>query len=92
MEQGPLYPQPPSPSTFVADRQLSLNGCPVQPQWEKMHLVCHRLDMRGYPGENTHVGIPRGTTLPEEKGVRDRVRDSGREGWEEQCLVCKLSN
>lgn len=38
---------PPDPGTYVADRQLSLHGCPAWPQWERMHLTWSRLDVPG---------------------------------------------
>lgn len=38
-----------SSAAYVADRHmyrpLSLRGCPVWPQWERMHVIWQRLDV-----------------------------------------------
>jgi hypothetical protein len=41
------------PSTYVADRQLSLHGWPVRPQWERMSW--QRLDVPGWVGHMWEV-------------------------------------
>lgn len=37
-------------------RQLSVHGCPVWPQWERMYLLLQRLEVLGWAG--TQGGPP----------------------------------
>ena len=52
-----------TPGIYVADRQLSLHGYPVWPQWERMYLIWQKV---GVPALWATQGVP---TLSEEKGT-----------------------
>jgi hypothetical protein len=58
-----------TPGIYVADRQLSLHGYPVWPQWETIHLTWQSLNMLGLRDTWWRGGGP---TFSEEKEQGDR--------------------